>query len=188
MKFYSLLAEHYEALFPLNRQEVRFILENHPGPGLGILDAGCATGRLAEELSRHGIDVLGSYETIEAFVASAHNLLVPGGRLVIQVLNYDYFTRRSEWDLSPLESENVRLYRKNRFEDGILHFETVLEEKTTGRKHPSNLLLLPVLWRELRRILWKTKFREIDRFGGYDRLPFKVNSPLCIVNACRSMH
>ena len=56
--FYSAIADHYEHIFPLNPKQVQFVLDQLQ-PGDRVLDAGCATGALALELSRRGHPVQG---------------------------------------------------------------------------------------------------------------------------------
>jgi len=58
MKFYKMLAEYYDEIFPLNKNLVSMIKELTPEGGR-ILDVGCATGALVEELANCGYDAEG---------------------------------------------------------------------------------------------------------------------------------
>jgi glycine/sarcosine N-methyltransferase len=59
MKIYDLIAENYSAIFPPDKNRVRFIKSMCPSGSAGILDVGCATGDIAIELANAGYDVTG---------------------------------------------------------------------------------------------------------------------------------
>lgn len=58
MQFYSSIHSNYHHIFPLNMQQLHFVLEELPDiKRRNILDIGCATGDLAAELSKNACHV-----------------------------------------------------------------------------------------------------------------------------------
>lgn len=60
MDFYDSISQWYDDIFPLNHQQVSFVLKNSSfSDSRKILDIGCATGSLALELCKHDIIATG---------------------------------------------------------------------------------------------------------------------------------
>ena len=59
MSLYTLIADKYSEIFPLDVNRVKFIQENLPNNNSVIIDVGCATGDLSNELSKIGYFVTG---------------------------------------------------------------------------------------------------------------------------------
>lgn len=72
MAFYTSIAPYYDDIFPLSREQIRFIIEQSDDDTVSIaetqsrskrrkmlLDIGCATGNLSLSLSQHGFIVTG---------------------------------------------------------------------------------------------------------------------------------
>jgi SAM-dependent methyltransferase len=60
MSFYSKFAEHYDEVFPLDVEAVRFVRSALPPRSRRVVDIGCGTGALAAALARRpGLDVTG---------------------------------------------------------------------------------------------------------------------------------
>jgi SAM-dependent methyltransferase len=58
MKFYEMLAENYDEIFPLNTKVFETIADVTPAGGK-ILDVGCATGSMVRKLAGVGFDAVG---------------------------------------------------------------------------------------------------------------------------------
>lgn len=57
---YSTIAEVYDYIFPLNPLQIDFLAKNlDRGKGLSLLDLGCGTGSLANEISQEDFNVVG---------------------------------------------------------------------------------------------------------------------------------
>jgi SAM-dependent methyltransferase len=59
MSFYSDFAEHYERIFPFREEVYAFLRGGLPGPGRGILDAGCGTGDYCGRFAAEGFEAVG---------------------------------------------------------------------------------------------------------------------------------
>ncbi|MGF7138071.1 class I SAM-dependent methyltransferase [Roseimarinus sediminis] len=57
MEFYTSIADHYDYIFPLNKQQLNWVKQETGTTSLHLLDAGCATGSLAIELAKSGFKV-----------------------------------------------------------------------------------------------------------------------------------
>lgn len=57
MEFYTSIADHYDHIFPLNKQQLNWVKQETGATSLHLLDAGCATGSLAIELAKCGFKV-----------------------------------------------------------------------------------------------------------------------------------
>lgn len=61
MSFYQSIAQQYDSIFPLNQQQVNFVLNTIPKGDTShhLLDIGCGTGKLSNILSSYNMQVTG---------------------------------------------------------------------------------------------------------------------------------
>lgn len=238
-RFYSTITEYYDEIFPLNPAQAEFIrVELGSLDERYFLEAGCSTGKLANELCLLGalgvgIDLnedmirdarqnyssaslnfrrmnmlhidrafpanyfdalicfgntlvhLDSLTEIRTFLNAAAKLLKPGGKLLLQLLDYDYILGKEITELPPIETDRLRFTRHytlpNRAQQKI-EFRTVLADKSGQEVLENNVWLFPVRKKELERILWMAGFKQVNFYANFAREPYTGNHlPLIVV-------
>lgn len=238
-RFYSSIANHYEHIFPVNPQQVEFILQELSSQEeFHFLDAGCSIGLLAHQLANRGamgigIDLnadmirratslfssnslsfrkmdmlrlneafpehyfdaiicfgntivhLDNLPQVKDFLKQTAALLKPGGKLMLQLLNYDYIINQNITQLPIIENEQVRFVRKYNLPDSKqpkITFTTELTLKDSGETWTNSTKLLPLRKNELHKILLLSGFNQLNFYGGFDKSPFGGNHlPLIVV-------
>lgn len=165
---------------------VELARRRHPAPGLeyrvGDLNA---FGAEFPPSSFDGLLCLGNTLVhltgpgqLKSFMDNAAGILLPGGEIVIQILNYDYIFRSRLKELPLIETEDV-IFR--RFYDWAengnpteIRFRTRLEIKD-GPAYDNDIPLRPIRRAELEGLL-AAGFESPDFFGGYDGRPLSPDS------------
>ncbi len=227
-RFYSSIAEYYEYIFPLNEQQVGFVVsEVDLANEFYFLDAGCATGQLANALSKRGalgigidlndemisravamytsaslsfrnLDMLriadsfpeGWFDTVicfgntlvhldsivqvRDFLKQSALVLKPDGKLLLQLLNYDYILDRQLTELPLIENDHIRFVREYVL-PGTGHakmtFKTSLTIKETGESLQNRVKLLPIRQKELEKLLYLVGFKQVSFYADFARSP-----------------
>ncbi|HKJ78924.1 MAG TPA: class I SAM-dependent methyltransferase [Prolixibacteraceae bacterium] len=102
--------------------------------------------------------------------------LKPGGKLLLQILNYDYILNEKITELPLIETENVKFIRNYNFEEDLVHvkFQTGLHLKKSGEVIFNETTLLALKSGDLLDLLHQSGFKDIhlhanfkgDNFGG----------------------
>jgi glycine/sarcosine N-methyltransferase len=107
-------------------------------------------------------------DDVKMFFASVHRLLKPGGKLLLQVLNYDMILRQRLQKLPLIENNVIRFERKYLYpENGLIDFETVLTIKSTGEQLNNVVSLNPLTKEQLKSMLQERGFQKIRFFGNF---------------------
>ncbi|MBN2351561.1 MAG: class I SAM-dependent methyltransferase [Spirochaetales bacterium] len=247
MTVYSVLAVHYDDIFPLDPVTVDFVGSSVPQTSVSvkILDVGCATGSLVRALAADGWDAVGidSDETMLAiareraaaggrpeaarprfltgdmrsleglfpprafdvvlclgntlvhleggreigdFLRQARTLLAPGGKLLVQIMNYDFILAVRLRPFPDVETDSLLFRRAYSLRnDGRLDFHLSLTEKRDGRAHEGAFPLYPLKKAPLESILGKTGYADAEFFGDFKGGAWSVDSRLLVVRASR---
>lgn len=114
------------------------------------------------------------------FLSDAAEALAPGGRILLQILNYDRFAPEGETELSPLRSADgaVTMTRRYRWEsDRKLRFLTELSiPGDPPRLHRNDIPLYPIRPRELEGMLSAAGFAEPARYSDFALSAFSNDS------------
>ena len=128
---------------------------------------------------------LQSPEEIGLFLKKAGIVLQPGGRLVVQVLNYDYILDERITRLPLIETSGYRFHRNYELpqKEGLVTFRGVLEEKGSGMRIESVTMLYPLRSWQLKELLETHGFQVQAEYGSYSygpaggkRLPYIVTA------------
>jgi cyclopropane fatty-acyl-phospholipid synthase-like methyltransferase len=128
---------------------------------------------------------LSSPEEIEEFFRGAHGVLRSGGRMLLQILNYDYILDERITRLPLIETQHHRFHRRYEFDDdaGLIKFRGVLEEQGSGMRIESVTRLYPLRSRQLKELLNAHGFAVQSEYGSYSygpaggkRLPYIVTA------------
>lgn len=163
-----------EAFFPLIEQlDMRLIDEHFPA---SFFDTVVCFGNTLVHLLTEA--------DIRKFIQAAYKVMVPEGKLAIQILNYQHILDHGINELPIIENETIRFERKYRFNTGddLIDFDTKLIVKATGQEIPNTVKLLPIRQDKLLRLLQETGFQNFEFYGGFHSEPLNDNSlPLIVI-------
>jgi len=110
--------------------------------------------------------------------------LCPGGKLIIQIINYDRILDQKIKGLPLIETENFRFERFYTVRDQHLDFKTVLSTRDDNRLIAENSIpLYPLRKKRFQRLLVNAGFSTIDFFGDLQNNPWQEDSFLTVAVA-----
>ncbi|MBI9036158.1 MAG: class I SAM-dependent methyltransferase [Bacteroidales bacterium] len=115
---------------------------------------------------------------IRDFIRQANDLLRPGGKLLIQIINYDRILDQNIDHLATIKNEGVR-FERNYSYDKVNHkimFNTILSKEGTDMRIENTIPLLPIRPAELNEILEIAGFKQIEMFGNFASAAFGKDS------------
>ncbi len=121
-------------------------------------------------------------EEVEAFFKAAACVLVPGGVLILQGLNYNYILEENISALPLIKNGGIQFVRNyNPSEQtGLLEFKTVIHIPD-GTSVSGYTLHNPIRPERLQALMKNAGFANLQLFGGFDRSVFSSKSlPLVI--------
>jgi glycine/sarcosine N-methyltransferase len=130
---------------------------------------------------------LDSLETIKNIFGSIKRLLKTGGKVIVQVVNYDRILAEGIKVLPQLESRHAVFHREYRYHESKPHvdFITRLQDKKSGHVLESLATLYPLGFEELRQILVDENFHGLEFFGSENGEPYTNESNALVVLACK---
>lgn len=110
-----------------------------------------------------------SNDDISSVLKAVHTVLRENGKIIIQILNYDYILSEKINSLPLIENEHIRFERYYEFPGNskLINFKTVLTEKETNNTISNTVLLNPLLKSELEELLVKAGFQKHKFFGSF---------------------
>lgn len=118
---------------------------------------------------------LDSLAEVKAFLSQAAAVLKPGGKLLLQILNYDYILDSQITELPLIRTEKLefrRYYALPGPGQKKLSFKTVLTDYSCGREIVNEIPLLPLRKKELEKLLLFSGFKTVRFYGGFRKEPF----------------
>jgi len=109
-------------------------------------------------------------EEIESFFKAAAGVLVPGGKLILQGLNYNYILDDTITALPPIENGDLQFIRKYKHSEqtNLLEFKTEIRIKEAASVSGSTFHN-PLRPEMLKTLIKKAGFSNLQLFGGFDR-------------------
>jgi len=128
---------------------------------------------------------LGSAEEILDFLAQAKKVLKPGGKLLMQIINYDRIFRENIKALPTIENESIKFVRNyhDPSNEKLLDFETILTVKSSGEEIRNVIQLFAVQKDALETMLFDAGFSKLHFYGNFKRDPFQADSIPLIIEA-----
>lgn len=134
---------------------------------------------------------LDSEERVAALLKTCRRLLVPGGLLLLGIVNVERFAGRKEADLPLIERQTgegvIRFRRRYTFTAGSphLHFHSLLTlgEGAEALRLENSISLLVLPGRRLLRLVAAAGFSDISCRGGYSDLRFTPDAPALVLEA-----
>ena len=128
---------------------------------------------------------LNSGTEVRKFLTHTSTLLKPGGKLLLQILNYDYILDRQISELPLIETGHVRFTRKYLLPEtgqSKILFRTVLTDKLSLETLENEIFLLPIRKKELEKMLLMAGFGPSSFYAGFAREPYSgPHLPLVVV-------
>jgi len=114
---------------------------------------------------------LGSNDEILEFLVQAKKVLKPGGKLLVQIINYDRIFKDSITSLPTIENDSVKFVRNYEYnvDNHKIEFETILRIKDIDDLVRNLIELHPVRKEELEELLVKAGFGSVQFFGNFRR-------------------
>jgi 2-polyprenyl-3-methyl-5-hydroxy-6-metoxy-1,4-benzoquinol methylase len=111
---------------------------------------------------------------IQQMLKGVFTVLKPGGRFLLQILNYDYILSEQVFKLPTIETENIRFIRNYRFEenDTLIHFQTELILKKENKTVSNETQLFAIKSYELIEFLQNMEFKSIELFSNFKQESF----------------
>jgi len=115
-----------------------------------------------------------SADRILKMMDGVNQVLKPGGKFLVQILNYDYILDENITELPLIETENIRFIRKYLIDEGnpLIGFQTELVLKKEGKSVRNETPLLALRSEELKRFLSQAGFRNAELFSNFKEEPF----------------
>ncbi len=128
---------------------------------------------------------LDSGTEVRHFLNQVVRLLKPGGKFLLQILNYDYILDQEISELPVIETSQIRFTRHYvlpRPGQAKIGFRTSLKDKLNSRELENNVSLLPIRKKELEKLLLVAGFRKLTFYSGFGREPYAADRlPLVVV-------
>jgi len=114
-----------------------------------------------------------------------YEILTPGGRLLLQILNYEKLKKSNERIINITNKDNNYFIRFYDFFENYINFNILKFDSTdTGKRSLNTTPLYPYSADELNGILQKNNFRKIELFGSLKMDAFdQAKSPDVIISA-----
>lgn len=128
---------------------------------------------------------LNSYAEVKVFLSNVSGLLKSGGKLLLQILNYDYILDKQITELPVIENKHIHFTRQYTLPDAgeqTIAFRTRLAVKSSGDYLENSTPLLPVRKKELERMLYTAGFKQLRFYAGFEREAYSGDHlPLVVV-------
>lgn len=120
---------------------------------------------------------------IEKFASLAFQKLKANGKLMLQILNYEFILNENITELPLIENDHVRFERYYEFlSGGLVNFKTKLTIKAEERNLTNEVELLPLTKTQLIEILSASGFPKIEVFSSFGQANFNPTSlPLVVI-------
>ncbi|MCX7710036.1 MAG: methyltransferase domain-containing protein [Clostridia bacterium] len=129
---------------------------------------------------------LENHLAIENTLEQMHALLEEGGRLVLQIINYDRIIKYNIKELPAIENEEIGLrfvrnyeYNKDR---NVIYFNTELTI-SNEEKYENSIELLPLLRAQMEDLLKRAGFGRYQFYGDFKRSAYDDNAYMLVVEA-----
>jgi glycine/sarcosine N-methyltransferase len=129
-----------------------------------------------------------SDDDIRKFIRSAFKVLLPEGKLTIQILNYQYILENHIKSLPIIDNEHIRFERNYEFESGseLIDFKTKLTVKSTGQEILNSTKLYAIRQNKFQQIIEDAGFVNIEYFGNFNRELLTATSLPLVVTCMKS--
>lgn len=128
---------------------------------------------------------LNSLNEIAEFLNQSKALLKSNGKLLLQIVNYDKIIEKNIRQLPIIENDEI-IFERNycyRKSENKIDFNTRLTVKSTQQIIENSIELLPLLKKDLARLLHMAGFDNCNYYGNFNQEPYSMDSPALIIEA-----
>jgi 2-polyprenyl-3-methyl-5-hydroxy-6-metoxy-1,4-benzoquinol methylase len=124
---------------------------------------------------------------IAEFIRQSYHSLKDGGKLLLQIINYDRILDDGIRSLRTIRTSCFRFERvyHHRQDPPLIEFETILKAKRKSTVIRNSIHLYPLRWRELLSYLEDAGFVDVLFFGDFRRTPAGATSVILVVEASK---
>ncbi|WP_058486204.1 class I SAM-dependent methyltransferase [Defluviitalea phaphyphila] len=122
---------------------------------------------------------------IKKVLKQMFSLLNPGGKIILQIINYDRIIAKDIKKLPLIENEDISFIREYDYnkESNKVIFKTTLEVKKENLKFENEISLFPLRFEELKTILYDLGFKNMEWYGNFNGVPYQWDSYATVVTA-----
>lgn len=126
-------------------------------------------------------------EDMQHMIDSVYEVLQPGGKFLLQILNYDYILSSRLSELPLIEGPNIKFIRSYEFpkDSDLIDFKTSLQIKTVNKTLENDTTLYALKSNDLRQLLQSAGFKEIGFFANFKRESFGGNHLPMVVSCTK---
>lgn len=122
---------------------------------------------------------------IAEFINKCYSSLNNGGKLLIQILNYDNILDNKINKLPLIDNEHIKFERSYEFDDR-LKFVTELTVKKQNERIDNAIYLTPIRKEKLKNILVAAGFRDVKFYGSFAKTSLKEDSLPLVLSCART--
>lgn len=114
---------------------------------------------------------LSSEDEILQFFKQSQKALKPGGKLLVQIINYDRILNQDIKGLPGIENDKISFERKYNYlpDKNLIEFETLLSIKESGQKINNLIHLYPIRKSRLDGLLSEAGFKKVIYYGNFKK-------------------
>lgn len=130
---------------------------------------------------------LANEKEIKEFLQQAYNQLSSGGKLLIQIINYDRILDSSIDHLPTIENDSIQFVRKYNYNQSahLIQFKTTLKVKETGDVIRNEQDLYPIRKRDLENLVQEVGFKQIAFYANFKFGPMHEDAIPLIMEAVK---
>jgi glycine/sarcosine N-methyltransferase len=114
-----------------------------------------------------------------AFISDCRSLLAPGGRLIVQIINYDRIYAKTITSLPLIVKDDIVFERNYTLKEDKVIFSGIL--KIDDNKFEGSIELLALKHDELISLFENSGFRKIEKHGGFNSSPYDPATSYALV-------
>jgi SAM-dependent methyltransferase len=122
---------------------------------------------------------------VAEFFSQSFQVLKPGGRLLIQIINYDRILNQHINGLPTIDNTDIEFVRKYHYLEAQhrIDFRTRLTIKASGKVIENSQLLLPLRKEELMDQIGQAGFVNLKAYGGFNRQEWSEDTQPLVIDA-----
>lgn len=128
---------------------------------------------------------LGNEIEIAEFIKKAFNKIIVGGRLMIQIINYDRILENNIDYLPTIDNEYIKFIRNYKLnKDNKIEFHTLLTIKESNKEVENKIILYPIRSSALVNILKYQGFIDIKLYDNWKKKDFDSEKSIPLIIEC----